>query len=239
MTDEGGPSEGADTSPADDVIPQPSPFTDRFVCPHPSCGVYAHQFTAQVGIKYSPVEGPNWAATVCNRCRVPAIWMKADDLSEWVMIYPANSPGIAPHADMPAHVAAIYEEARDVAQRSPRSAAGLLRLALQMLIDDLVPGTGSLDSKIGKLVAQGLDSRAHKAMDIVRVIGNNAVHPGQISLDDTPELVPSLFRLVNLVVEEMIARPKHLDQLFQLLPQQAREGIERRNTRAIEAPERP
>ncbi|MFG1678454.1 DUF4145 domain-containing protein [Micromonospora sp. NPDC049282] len=131
----------------------------------------------------------------------------------------------------------IYEEAREVAQRSPRSAAGLLRLALQMLIDELVPRSGTLDSKIGTLVSSGLDPRIQKAMDVLRVVGNNAVHPGQISLEESPEIVHSLFGLLNLVVEEMISRPKHIDKLFEMLPEQAREGIERRNRRAIEAAE--
>ncbi|WP_165945357.1 DUF4145 domain-containing protein [Micromonospora sp. KC723] len=131
---------------------------------------------------------------------------------------------------------AVYEEARSVAERSPRSAAALLRLALQMLVDGLVPGSEKLDTKIGKLVAQGLDPRVQRAMDVVRVVGNNAVHPGQIDFDELPEIAASLFGLINLVVEQMISRPKHVDALFQTLPQQALDGIERRNSRATNSP---
>ncbi|MEV0216126.1 DUF4145 domain-containing protein [Micromonospora sp. ALFpr18c] len=127
----------------------------------------------------------------------------------------------------------MYQEAQSVAELSPRSAAGLLRLALQMLVDELVPGPGALDGKIGKLVAQGLDPRIQRAMDVLRVIGNNAVHPGQIDLEGNASIVRSLFGLLNLVIEQMISRPKHIDSIFDILPEGALEGIERRNLRAV------
>ncbi|MEV5448312.1 DUF4145 domain-containing protein [Streptomyces sp. NPDC052644] len=226
-------------TPADnasgDVAPDPSPYEDRFVCPQPTCGVFAHQQTADVAIDAVVNVYPVLKATVCQRCSTPAVWVMPEHGASWMLVFPQFVLGLPPHTDMPSNVAAIYEEARAVAQRSPRSAAGLLRLALQILIDELEPGAGTLDAKIGKLVGSGLDPRVHRAMDIVRVVGNNAVHPGQISLEDDPNLVPSLFKLIYMVVEEMISRPKHLDQLFQLLPEQARNGIDRRNTRAAGA----
>ncbi|SCL22920.1 protein of unknown function [Micromonospora rhizosphaerae] len=224
-----------DASAPEDLVPDPYPYEDRFICPQPTCGVFAHQMTADVSIDAVVGVYPAFKATVCQRCHGPAMWVRAEDGGSWLLAFPQRALGLPPHSDMPPTVTAIYEEARAVAQRSPRSGAGLLRLALQMLIDDLEPGAGTLDVKIGKLVGSGLDPRVQKAMDIVRVVGNNAVHPGQISLDDDPNLLPSLFRLINMVVEEMISRPKHLDQLFELLPEQAREGIERRNSRAMEA----
>ncbi|WP_435208238.1 DUF4145 domain-containing protein [Micromonospora sp. bgisy143] len=225
-----------DASAPVDAVPDPYPYEDRFICPQPTCGVFAHQETADVSIEAMVVGVyPAFKATVCQRCHMPTMWVRAEHGGSWLLAFPQRALGLPPHSDMPSTVAVIYEEARAVAPRSPRSAAGLLRLALQMLVDDLEPGAGSLDVKIGKLVGSGLDPRVQKAMDIVRVVGNNAVHPGQISLDDDPNLLPSLFRLINMVVEEMISRPRHLDQLFELLPEQTRQGIERRNSRAIGA----
>ncbi|GII05306.1 hypothetical protein Pta02_73140 [Planobispora takensis] len=52
----------------------------------------------------------------------------------------------------------------------------------------------------------GLHPQTQQAMDVLRVVGNNAVHPGEIGPDDDPELVPGLFMLVNPVVEQMISR---------------------------------
>ena len=75
----------------------------------------------------------------------------------------------------------------------PRAAPlGLLRLALQILVDDLVTGSDRLDQKIGTLVGRGLDLDVQQGVDIPRMIGNEAVHPGQIEVDEDPAVVPAV-----------------------------------------------
>jgi len=131
---------------------------------------------------------------------------------------------------MPDDVRVLYEEAQDVSGVSKKSAAALLRLALQVLVDELERGNENLDKKIGKLVARGLDPGVQQAMDVVRVVGNNAVHPGQIDLEsDDGELTTALFGLLNLIVEQVVSRPKRLAELFGTLPPGALEGIARRD----------
>ncbi len=137
--------------------------------------------------------------------------------------------GGAPLEGMPEDVRALYEEARDVSAVSPRSAAALLRLALQVLVDGLDPGAGSLHDKIGRLSQRGLNPDVSRAMDVVRVIGNNAVHPGKIDVDEDANLVPALFALTNLIVEQVIVRAATVEALFQSLPEGARAAIERRD----------
>jgi hypothetical protein len=56
----------------------------------------------------------------------------------------------------------------------------------------------------------GLDGRIQKALDVVRVIGNKAVHPGQIDLRDDKATASKFFALVNLIVEATITSPKHV-----------------------------
>ncbi|GAA0689237.1 hypothetical protein GCM10009104_14540 [Marinobacterium maritimum] len=68
-----------------------------------------------------------------------------------------------------------------------------------------------------------------KPLDIVRVIGNDSVHPGKIYLDDNKEAALSLFTLVNLICEQMITLPKHIDDLYSSLPAGKLEGIEKRD----------
>lgn len=130
---------------------------------------------------------------------------------------------------MPEEVAAIYEEARQTFSVSPRSAAALLRLATQMLVDNLVDGNLPLDRKIGRLVQRGLDPTLQQALDVLRVIGNNAVHPGQIAIDGESGQVGKLFDLLNLVVEQFISRERVVADLFADLPEGPREAISRRD----------
>lgn len=53
----------------------------------------------------------------------------------------------------------------------------------------------------------GLPVTIQQSFDVVRVIGNNAVHPGQITIEDSDE-VYHLFQLINLIVEYMISMPQ-------------------------------
>jgi hypothetical protein len=110
-----------------------------------------------------------------------------------------------------------------------RGAAALLRLAIQKLCKHLGEKGKNIDNDIGALVEKGLDGRIQKALDIVRVIGNNAVHPGQIDLRDDRATAEELFDLVNLIAETMINQPKHIEELYDRLPQGAREAIEKRD----------
>lgn len=197
-----------------------------FSCPH--CDAYAKQTWFEVkavraGILPIVIDGVNVA--LCDHCATWSIWMSAG------MVFPVGKRSGEPPLDgMPANVRALYEEARDVASRSPRSGAALLRLALQTLIDDLEPGVADLNRKIGSLVAKGLSPEISNAMDIVRVIGNNSVHPGQIDIQEDATLVPALFSLLNLIVEQVVVRRAAIDALFEGLPEGARNAISRRDS---------
>jgi hypothetical protein len=61
------------------------------------------------------------------------------------------------------------------------------------------------------------------------VIGNNAVHPGQIELRDDRATAEELFALVNLIAERMISQPKHIEAMYSRLPESKRKEIERRD----------
>ena len=72
--------------------------------------------------------------------------------------------------------------------------------------------------------------RIQKALDVVRVVGNNAVHPGQIDWQDNKATASNLFSLVNVIVESQIAQPRHIDQLFdELVPDSAKAQIAKRD----------
>ena len=84
---------------------------------------------------------------------------------------------------------------------------------------------------IAQLVSDGLSVQIQKALDVVRVIGNESVHPGTIDLRDDLETVTTLFKLVNLIVERLISEPRHIDDVFKSLPPSKLKGIEDRNRR--------
>jgi hypothetical protein len=67
------------------------------------------------------------------------------------------------------------------------------------------------------------------AFDAVRLIGNDAVHPGQIDLKDDREMAARLFKLVNIITEQLISNKKHIDEVYGMLPEKYRENIEKRD----------
>jgi hypothetical protein len=145
------------------------------------------------------------------------------------MVDPPPSIAPPPVLNMPWDVQNDYLEARKVIGESPRSAAALLRLAVQKLMPHVGAKGHNINEDIGSLVKKGLPERVQKALDTVRVIGNNAVHPGQLDLRDDRSTALALFDLVNIIVDSMITQPKQIEDLYRRLPQSARDGIARRD----------
>ncbi len=122
-----------------------------------------------------------------------------------------------------------FDEAAAILGRSPSGGAALLRLCIQKLCAHLGDPGKSLNENIGALVAKGLGKEVQQALDIVRVIGNNAVHPGEFDLKDDTVTASTLFDLANLIANEMITRPRQLEESYNKLPKNSREAIDRRD----------
>jgi hypothetical protein len=167
----------------------------------------------------------NIHASRCYSCDRIALW-RADEL-----IYPVNHISVAPPTeDMPDDVKADFLEANEILDKSPRGAAALLRLSIQKLMVHLGEKGKNINGDIASLVQKGLDKRIQKALDVVRVVGNNAVHPGQIDLNDDKTIATSLFRLVNVIVESQITQAKHIDEMFnKVVPEHLKAEIEKRD----------
>lgn len=143
-------------------------------------------------------------------------------------IYPHKADIDPPREDMPQNIKELYLEASSVYKESPRASAALLRLALQMLCKELGGKGDNINDDITYLVEKGLNTEIQKAMDSIRVIGNNAVHPGEINLDEKEETVASLFKMLNYIVEKMISDPKKIDEIYELLPEKSKHAINNR-----------
>ncbi|WP_259756970.1 DUF4145 domain-containing protein [Pseudomonas sp. GCEP-101] len=161
----------------------------------------------------------------CYNCGELAIWAHNR------LIHPASKIEILPNGDMPPHIRSLFDEAREIVASSPKGAAALLRLCIQHLCKELGESGKNIDSDIANLVRKGLNPLVQQALDIVRVIGNESVHPGELNLNDNREISLKLFELVNLICDQMITHPKQVQRIYRNLPSGKLEGIERRDAK--------
>jgi len=213
-------------------VTPPRHKSNAFNCAH--CGAFAQQEWSDIlmlsyarngntaAIRTDLVMG-GYSTSFCGVCRKPS-FRQAQSL-----VWPQALTAHAPAEDCPEDVKLDYDEARNIFGGSPRASAALLRLAIQKLCVHLNQRGKDLNADIGELVKTGLPVKIQQALDIVRVTGNNAVHPGEIRIDDDPTIALNLFYLVNVIVENMITQPRQIAEKFGALPDRAREQIARRD----------
>jgi hypothetical protein len=201
------------------------PFTaptfegSAFNCP--LCNAYAEQ-------RWS-LARPDWGSGTdchfsrCTHCGGESIW------KDRKMLYPDSSPAPLPNPDLPEDVKTDYEEARSIISRSPRGACALLRLCIQKLCGFLGESGKDINGDIAALVQKGLNPKIQKSLDIVRVIGNEAVHPGELDLRDQPATATQLCSLLNVIADAMITQPKSIEALYAGLPESKLQQIEQRD----------
>jgi hypothetical protein len=207
----------------------PSFKAQGFSCPH--CGAFAKQRWDVWSIGPSKRPQKDFAhGTTCDHCSEHTLWYDAH------MVYPAGLVGPIPSDDMSDDVREVYEEARAIAATSPRAAAALLGVSIEMVVNELVPGKGKLYDKIRMLVEQGLDRHIQKMLDSVRWYGNDGgAHPGEIDLKEQPEVVAKLLFCVNRIVEQMVTWPREIEKLYNTVPESKRKVIEERDRNAPKA----
>ena len=150
----------------------------------------------------------------------------------WVhdrLLFPAIKSGVLPNPDLPDDALRDFQEAREIVNSSPRGAAALLRLCVQKLCKHLGEQGKNIDDDIASLVKKRLDPLVQKSLDIVRVIGNETVHPGVLDLRDDRDTALRLFELINSIADQMISHPKNVTDLYEKLPENKRKRIEERD----------
>nr|WP_315231728.1 DUF4145 domain-containing protein [uncultured Flavobacterium sp.] len=205
-----------------------TPFTppklneSAFNCPH--CGAYSNQNWSQTySFKGGFVDIDNLLNSICTHCREFTLWYKGK------LIFPSVSGAPLPNIDLPEDIKIDFEEARIILNTSPRGSAALLRLCIQKLCGFLGESGKDINNDIGSLVKKGLSSKIQQSLDIVRVIGNDAVHPGQIDLKDDVVTATKLFILVNIIADVMITQPNEIESIFNSLPKNKIDGIKTRD----------
>ncbi len=207
----------------------------EFHCPH--CRVYAKQrwsHLSAIGARYARSNislnthtminlNTDWTISFCEHCDLFVIWFEGN------MIYPKNIFVEQPNKDLSEEIQKDYLEAANILNDSPRAAAAILRLALQKLCRQLGEKGDSLNDDIGELVKKGLNPTIQKSFDALRITGNNAVHPGEIDLNEDIDKVIKLFGLINFIAEKMITEPKEINSFYEDLPESSKQAIEKRD----------
>lgn len=196
----------------------------------PKCNAYAKQSWSYVFIDdpesddYLQIDENK--VSLCAHCEKITVW------EDEKMVHPAmrkfDLP--APNEDLDEEIKSDFVEACEILHLSPRGSAALLRLCLQKLCVQLGERGININDDIASLVQKGLDVRVQQALDIVRVIGNNAVHPGALDIKDDHQTAINLLKLINLIAEIMISQPKHVKSLYSSLPTNALSAIARRDS---------
>lgn len=168
--------------------------------------------------------------SICEACSDSSFWIK--NSQEEILIFPLINVDVPiPNPDMPNNIKQIFNEAGLVLNSSPRASAALSRLAIDILTKEVVPDAKNLNYGIGKMVEQGMPVEIQQSLDIVRVIGNNAIHPGEIDISDDKDTAQSLMELLNIIVENRISQPKKIYEIYSKLPQGALKAIEDRDNK--------
>ena len=165
-----------------------------------------------------------FSVATCSSCEDFTLWVNEE------IVYPRKTTILPPNEDLEEDIKALYIEASTILVDSPKGSAALLRLALQKLLKQLGKSGKNINNDIKELVAEGLSPKIQQALDLVRVIGNNAVHPGEINLDDNAEIAQKLFSILNFIAYELITKPKELDNLYaNLIPLDTQDHIKQRD----------
>lgn len=215
----------------------PSLKDNFFTCPY--CNVLSQQKNSEIEFYYNQwnreyahnsgymqgADSFSIVTTTCQSCKKYHIWVNGR------MIIPSVCNIVLPLDDMPIDIKDLYNEAREVFPHSPKATAALLRLALQKLCIHLGEKGGNINDDIASLVKKGLPKEVQMALDYIRVTGNNAVHPGEMDIEDDEDICLRLFSMLNFIVDKMIIQPKEVVKAFDFLPDTAKKAIDRRDNK--------
>ena len=193
-------------------------------CPH--CGAYA-QFTYEqlhyremdykVPVDFMPTN--IWQGK-CLACEQYII------INGFSVVYPEESNAPPIKMETPHSIKEIATEARMVHSQSPRASSALLRLALEMLLQNVLENNNKLNDNISILLERGIEDDLRRALEVIRIFGNEGVHPGTINLNDDEQSSIKLFNVFNYIVTRFIVEKGMIKEMYGIIPEEKREKIE-------------
>jgi hypothetical protein len=139
--------------------------------------------------KYSQsvkVKMVNLHLSSCSNCNGFLVWVRDR------LVFPVRV------AERPDLVAADFEEAAAILNKSPRGAAALIHLCVQTLIP-LEESGEHLDDEIRALISKGLKVEIQEAMGALRLLAYNGA--GDIDLKEDKATATRIFALLKMIVE--------------------------------------
>ena len=97
----------------------------------------------------------------------------------------------------------LYEEAMKIVEASPASACALLRMLLQMLIQERGLRGRDLHKDINTLVDRGAPVGLLRALDAIELAGSESRQPSQINLVNGHKDAQNMVMFLHLFVNQM------------------------------------
>lgn len=219
----------------DDLWRAPSEAKD-FLSNHPIWYTFDANADKAKGLKYffsflvkNNIKRIVFAIRICSNCGGRSYFEKIlfkddeekqENQEEIRLIYPFNSSiDIEPNDDMENEDKALFNEARDIFDRSPKASGALLRSVLESILRKHFSEKHS-DHTLGKIlkdqdVKDILGEDILKLCEAIKLVGNESSHSALlIYKDEDKRDVKLLFELINLVVDEIISKPTKKQKLL-------------------------
>lgn len=158
---------------------------------------------------------PGLSVSHCQSCGKFALWVAQN------LVYP-DPIAEPPIPGLPDKVHSLYLEAASISCKSPRASAGLFRLCLEKLLDELGIKQGNLHHRLKMLQELDINHRALQAADLIRCLGNKAMHGGEIDFDESPDAPVLLAQLINYVALNFLTLPAQIEKLHKAIPEDKR-----------------
>lgn len=176
-----------------------------------------------------------WSVSKCFSCKDFSLWI--DNELAWPPLKDRVAGELPePSVDLPPAVQDLYKEAAAVLPHSKRAAAALCRAALEQMVKYLtqdLPMESRLDDRLASL-SERVSPSTFKALHIIRHTGNTALHGEKdgdqsavIYLDGSDGTIAEVFFVaINALAEELITKPREMEDLYSKLPNGVRESLE-------------